>query len=524
MSAKKNNKPLRIIVGCFFVVLILIGLVLYRDFGLSWDEGAQRGNGIEVARYVLNGDPTLLTDQDRYNVGFFQVVLIAIEYALNLTDDTQSIFFMRHLATYLAFLVGLYFFYRLSSIIFGSWKSALLACVFLILSPRIFAHSFYNSQDILLLVMYIISVFTLIRYLKKPSLNRMILHAVISALTMNTRFLGVMIPFITCVLLIPMIIEPHKKRIEFVISACVYMVVTTSLFVLLCPPLWDNPPLRFLEALQYMRDVPWGGRLLYMGEILTEQNLPWHYSVVWILISTPMFYTFLFLIGFVTMMVSLIRRKGEALKMRQEAIVVLWFFLPLIGVIALRPGLYDAWRHLFFIYPAFVIMAIAGWRFFWCMSKRIFDGAYYRPIKALIVIVTLGALMTTVHTMTKLHPFQNVYFNRLAGKDMKAIKQEFELDYWGLSYRRALEHVLANDHRATLKIYVANQPGKENAKILTRRERERIEFIDSLEHADYFLSNYRWHKEDYPYGEPYYFIEIGGAKIMVVYKRPFLEV
>lgn len=261
-----------------------------------------------------------------------------------------------------------------------------------------------------------------------------------------------------------------------------------------------------------------------MGEILTEQNLPWHYSVVWILISTPMFYTFLFLIGFVTMMVSLIRRKGEALKMRQEAIVVLWFFLPLIGVIALRPGLYDAWRHLFFIYPAFVIMAIAGWRFFWCMSKRIFDGAYYRPIKALIVIVTLGALMTTVHTMTKLHPFQNVYFNRLAGKDMKAIKQEFELDYWGLSYRRALEHVLANDHRATLKIYVANQPGKENAKILTRRERERIEFIDSLEHADYFLSNYRWHKEDYPYGEPYYFIEIGGAKIMVVYKRPFLEV
>ena len=42
--------------------------------------------------------------------------------------------------------------------------------------------------------------------------------------------------------------------------------------------------------------------------------------------------------------------------------------------------------------------------------------------------------------------------------------------------------------------------------------------MESPEEAKYFLSNYRWHPEDYPYEKEYFSIKIGDAKIVVVYK------
>ena len=36
--------------------------------------------------------------------------------------------------------------------------------------------------------------------------------------------------------------------------------------------------------------------------------------------------------------------------------------------------------------------------------------------------------------MIRDHPYQNVYFNLLAGSDKR---HRFELDYWGLSYKEA---------------------------------------------------------------------------------------
>jgi hypothetical protein len=120
--------------------------------------------------------------------------------------------------------------------------------------------------------------------------------------------------------------------------------------------------------------------------------------------------------------------------------------------------------------------------------------------------------------MVKYHPYQNVYFNILAGKNMVEIKNNFELDYWGLSYRQALEYILKKDMDKTIKICVANFPGMLNAKILTPNDLLRLAYVEKPEEAKYFLSNYRWHKEEYLYKEEYYSKKVGGVRIMVVYK------
>ena len=36
----------------------------------------------------------------------------------------------------------------------------------------------------------------------------------------------------------------------------------------------------------------------YLGEQIFAQNIPWHYPIVWILITTPITYVLLFVFGF----------------------------------------------------------------------------------------------------------------------------------------------------------------------------------------------------------------------------------
>ena len=67
-----------------------------------------------------------------------------------------------------------------------------------------------------------------------------------------------------------------------------------------------------------------------------------------------------------------------------------------------------------------------------------------------------------------MHPYQNVYFNRLAGKDMQMIKQRFDLDYWGLAYREGLAYILSVDDRETIPVYADTPAGVRSAAILGR--------------------------------------------------------
>jgi len=500
-------------VGLFFAVYLLTGLGVSGNYGVAWDEGAWRALGIATARYVVDGNPELLTNQDRYNGPVFQVALVALEHLLGLTKDSRSIFLMRHRVNFLFFFLGVVFFYRMCRRHFASRTMGLLGAFFLVLSPRIFAQSFYNSSDIILLVMFVISVYTLISYLRSPSVRMAILHAVACAFTVNIRTMGFMIPFFTVIFLIAghFISSGSYKSRPLFLSLSVYLALFSFLFFLLWPTIWSNPVVQLQEAFRYMREVPWYNLVLYLGHYVRDTVLPWHYVLVWMMITLPLFYVVGFLLGSIALLSSFLKISKRSWKVdREDMIFFLWFFLPLCGVLVLRPGLYDGWRHLFFVYPAFLMIALKG-----------IEAIYRLPfpyVKPILIIAIFFHLLHTAWTMVGLHPYENVYFNRLAGRDMKEVKERFELDYWGLSYRAALEHILANDSGESIKIHVANQPGKENAKILTAKDRNRLVFVEDPAEAKYFLSNYRWHKEDYPYEDEFYSIKIGNAKIMVVYR------
>ncbi|MGB3112585.1 MAG: hypothetical protein WBB84_06420 [Candidatus Omnitrophota bacterium] len=517
-----NHKPqptnYRIIVILFFAVFLCVGLFIYRDYGISWDELVSRNNGLLTYKYVFQGDQELLTYRDRYYGTAFEVFLILVEKLIGF-DDPRGIFLMRHLTTFLLFYLSTIVFYFLCRGRFRSRGAGMVGVLFLVLSPRIFAHSFYNSKDLAFLSLFIISMFSLVKYLERKTLLRAFLHALASAFLVSTRILGIIVPVITFLFVAADIfLDKERRRKEVIIAFLAYLALAAFFTVMFWPILWIDPLGQFLTAFRQMSRFHFWSTVLYLGEYVKAESLPWHYIPVWILVTTPVIYIVFFAAGLAVSVKNFFTGPADFYRAKKVDIIsVLWFFIPLASVIALRSVLYDGWRHVFFIYPAFVLISLSGVTALFDFLKVRSRGRARTIACAVCAGVAAACLINTAWLMVKWHPYQNVYFNVLTG-NMENAKDKFDLDYWGLSYRQALEYIAQNDKEEIIKISAANPPARVNLLMLELADRARFVFVEDSKDAKYFMSNYRWHKEEYPYKDEFFSIKVGGAKIMVVYK------
>ena len=96
--------------------------------------------------------------------------------------------------------------------------------------------------------------------------------------------------------------------------------------------------------------------------------------------------------------------------------------------------------------------------------------------------------------MIKNHPYQNIYFNFLAGKNPGL---NFELDYWGLSNKDTLNYILKKDKKNNIKIHILSvSPYQFSLSLVNKNDRKRIEFVKSKEVADYLVTNHYYQKKD----------------------------
>jgi len=509
------NNNHKVIVSLFFLIFLLIGLAIFNNYGLSWDEGTNRMLGYQNYNYIFGKNTDILGSAEKYHGPAFEIFLVVLEKAFRLADS-RDILLARHLATFLLFYVSVFFFYLICKDRFKSWKIGLLGSLFLILSPRIFADAFYNSKDLAFLSFFIISIYTLIRYLDKKSLFWASIHALVCAVLIDIRMPGILVPLFTFGFSALELLKNYSlercKNIKKNLSLLCYAILLIALTILFWPILWKNPFSNFLAAYKEISHYPWGGSVLYMGKLIHATNLPWHYIPVWMIITTPLIYTVGFLFGLIVLAYRLIRRSLPEIR---DIIFLLWFFAPLLAVIVFKSVVYDGWRHLFFIYPAFLMISLVGLISIFDFIKLKFSGKKRKILSIVFILIVIFCILDISYFMIKNHPHQNVYFNILAGKDLR---NNFELDYWGLSYRQALEYILKNDLRNNIKVIAPNFPGYFNIAILSPKDRARIEYVQNISDADYFLSNYRDHKADYSYPNKFFSMNVGGTEIMVVYK------
>jgi hypothetical protein len=520
----------------FFLALLVIGLLIYKDFGVPYDETSLVQIAAWNHRYIFKGDPALLSFQYRYYGVVYELPLFWLSTRFVKPEGV----YVRHLVLFLAFLASLVVFYLLSRRLFRNPWWGILALVFLGVNPRIFADAFYNSKDIPFMEMFVLAFGSLVLFLDRAKEKRSLfalsglvgLHALASALLVDTRVAGIAIVPLSLLLMAAVGLGSPGYWKQTLVSVFGYLILTAGLIILFWPVLWHDPVGEFISAFQQMSKYDYGKAVLYLGKYIGSHALPWHYLPVWIGISTPLVVLAGLLPGLLDWLRSVVEAVGGGIKGRLNGLAVAvsdpetlgwlavigWLVIPVTAIYWFHSVLYSGWRQMYFIYPPLVLISTRGFIALYGWFRR----HTLRPIgviSATLLILAAG-LAEPVGFMLRYHPNENVYFNRLAG-DPAALRQRFELDYWGLSYKQAIDYILAHDPDKAIPIFFADSHGLDYINsALSSQQRSRLIVLDNQDKgARYFVGDFLFHPADYyPASKEYFSIIVRGVKIIVVYR------
>ncbi len=214
---------------------------------------------------------------------------------------------------------------------------------------------------------------------------------------------------------------------------------------------------------------------LYLGRLVPSHELPFHYLPVWLAITTPLAWMALaiaspFLKG----------KREEAPLMRLAGIT---FGVHAALYLLLKPTMLDGMRVYLFLLPVLILAATVG--FLRLLLRR--PGTWRKVILALLLL----KMGVTAHDLMSLHPYENLYFNRTVG-GLKGAYGNFDTDYWGGTYKEAIEWLKENELRDL-------DPRTRTVKVHTRGNALSSVYYFKpgmawapFEEADYFVSFTRW--------------------------------
>jgi hypothetical protein len=525
----------------FFAVYLVLGLGIYKDYGIYYDDHWARENGVVNAKYIAEKTAPGFFQPEKYcpecskleeyfdadHGPIFELIPTFLEWLTGI-KDLQAVFQLRHLCVFLLFYCSSICFFFLLKKRFNHTLWSLAGVTLLLASPRIFAESFYNSKDLPFLSLSIFSTFTLIRFLEKPGLKTLLMHALVCGLAIDIRLLGLIFPLLTVVFSITdlrFFRRPGKPVKLTIAYLALYFAFLVGYIIAFWPYLWNKPFIKFPEILARTSSYPWTMKMLYLGKAIPASDLPWHYFPVWFLITTPVMYTVLFVAGLGFIVKDLIKAGWQFYKDHAgqlDLIITALVFLPSVGVMLFKLVLYDSWRHLYFIYPAFIYLVLLGVYSIFNSLKNFAAPQPAKLFRSLFIVVCFSFTGHTIYWMIKNHPHQNVYFSIYNNDD---VRQQFELDYWGLAYKQGLEYILTNNKKPEIKVFSPALPGRTNQFSITPAERQRLLYVDSLYKADYFISAYRWHPEDFQIRKEVHQIKVDNIKILSVFEldRKYFE-
>jgi len=447
------------------------------------------------------------------NVCYYPPLYSMVAYAFVHEGDSQIIYEHLHLFDFLAFAGAVFAFFLIGKKIFKNWMIALTGCLFLVISPRIFGHAFYNPKDLPFLDAYIVAIYTMLLFLEKKNIFTAIVHGVAIAVACGIRTPGVVIIPITfafyCfdLFLAKKSWKDYLKGLALLISS---ILVAAGLVYWFTPFLYDDPITKFIQVFNLMKNYTWNDHQIYLG-VDIRNKIPWHYSLVWFSVSSPPFYVGLFGLGSVVLIIRSLRsRLGEHFQsLRDMYLVAACGILPIIAVIIFKSVIYSDNRQMYFCYPALLLISIYGFRFLIEKLREI--NIHWQAWISVIIILGLAY---PVYFMVQYHTHENVFFNFLAGSRMSVIATRFSMDRWGLASKDALEYILETDTSHVIHIQAQNGIVK-SFLILSKSERDRL-IINKKGPAKYFITNdYTATKQ--PSGTIYHTVNVFDTPIMTVY-------
>lgn len=453
-------------VGLTLITIALVGLSTVGHYGISYDEEGSLRVAFETLQTVKTGKP-YAGHLKFYGTLFNVTAEVVFQKTLKLSGTNFpkqdrfegrgyviAPFYKRvKLKHILAFLLSLVTYGAVAGLVsvLAGLEYAWLGPITLALFPRFWGHSFINPKDVPLAAMLTLGTFVgvcLVGYFHQiadrklyPLRNHPILYClgygVLVGLVAGVRLDGSVVLVFTAIahwvttsgLRYPL----HGLR-RFWQHYSLMVVAWAATTLLVYPHAWQNPWVWFWETLHFFYNEDWPLTVLFNGQFLSAQQLPWFYLLQWWRITIPEIFQVAFGLGIIGII-----WQYKILKVQQQACVVMVLlqiiFLPSIAVL-LHSTIYDEARQFLYVIPGVAVIATTA--LVW-----IYQALSYRVLKLAGIGLAIVLLSPIVVDMVALHPYQYLYFNRTFGGLAQA-QGRYETDYWALSMREGMDWINRN--------------------------------------------------------------------------------
>ena len=455
-------------------LFLLVGLALAGDYGISPDDGRQRQIAVGNLDYILGRADRIATRSyiDRYYGAAFELPLLLAERSLGLIDS-YHIHRLRLTLTHLFFIVGAFFCYRLACHLFNNRLIAILALLIFLLHPRLYAHSFFNSKDLPFLTMLVITLYLLERAFRRDTIGAFALLGIAVGLLTNLRIMGAMLlPAVLAMRGLDLFYAgngPERKSI--LRSGGLFILAAGLTLYALTPYAWTNPADYLATNLALTINHPTVVWQLFQGEWFLSNQLPPHYTAAWFSITTPPLIMLLGLVGIAAGAAGLCRRPGAVFRNTQRrfaGLLLAAFLLPPLAAALLGSNQYDNWRHSYFLYAPFCLLAAGG------LGGLANGFSRWRPGRVGVYGLAGLGVGLVLFQMIQLHPGQYDYFNFLVDRTTpEYLRTQYEMNSWRLAYREGLAQLLARHPGETL-VVVGGQDLERQREILPAAARRRL--------------------------------------------------
>ena len=528
LLARIENYPIYI----FIIVFFGICSMFIKDFGVTLDDEIYYLNGLNNYEYVKNLFLSLTNDE--INIDIYKNKLkewpIIFEFFLvffsNLfgIENIDKIYLLSHQLNFFLFCIALIFFYKLIQRRYNNFYLSFLSILLIILSPRIFGESFYNSRDIFFMSLFIFFSYSGYIFLKKKNYFHVIVFSVFTALLINTKILGIIPISLFSIIYIYNYLNTSKKIISEKNIIILFLFTTIILIYILWPYLWSNPIVNLYFAFKNILVAHENLIVVnyYFGNYLQSDMMPWHYRIVWFLITTPIIILLLFLAGMTYQGKKTFDILNKSLNknysFNNDLFFDLYFFLTFIVtffiVIELNASKFGGWRHLYFLYPIVIYFTI------YCVNfiKNKFENKLFKII--LVFLLTIN-MTYNLFWIFKNHPHQYLYFNLL---NKKYFMKNFDLDWWGVSHKNIIDYILENDDSDKIHIYARGFTSLRDTYLYLSKENKSRIVLSNINEAKYIIDNkmrrIRPYKHIYEkkYSK-YYILKVNDVTVAEAYKR-----
>ncbi len=345
-------------------LFLLAGVAVLDDYGVVRDMVVNRHTAQLALDYAWGRNDKLLSHYDRTYGVAVEVPLLWAERALGLRDS-RAVYLLRHLLTHLLFLAGGLGAAALAFRLYGSRRLALAALGLFLLHPRLYAHSFFNAKDLPFLSLFMLALLLTHWAFRRDTGPAFLLCGLGVGVLANVRPMGLLLGAAVLALrlcdFLWAIDRAARRRV--LCTGGVFAAACALTLYAAFPYLWSDPIRHLAESLAYAADHPFDMPQLFRGHYVSSQALPPEYVPVWFAITAPPLALGLGLVGLAALARRAGRRPGALLRhtrLRFEGLLLVCCVLPAWAAILLESTMYNGWRHLYFLYAPFCLLATGG--------------------------------------------------------------------------------------------------------------------------------------------------------------------